>query len=337
MKRSVLMLLWMAAAPVALAQFPVSTDSIYIFIRSNSIHRNKVNWPLIDLAFQNQLEDAASLKDTMRSFVSVLAALHDVHSQVYLNNEYYGHYPPFDDSTLARLKPLNDKASSLTNQIFTTMLPGSIAYIRVPSTQVYDKQQINAYAKSLFDSVDQYSTKRIKGFIIDLRLNGGGNVYPMLTGLSALLGDNTIAYETDIADNVTRKWEIRQSNFMIGGYQATQLKVKPGKGYSIIPVALLTGPVTKSSGSMTAIAFKQRPNSIFIGEPTADGYTTSNGYFQFAPNLVMNFATHFVADRKMNIYKTTVDPDIRIHRGDNFENLLQDEKIQAALRWFKQY
>jgi len=61
---------------------------------------------------------------------------------------------------------------------------------------------------------------------------------------------------------------------------------------------------------MTAIAFKGRSNTIFIGEPTADGYTTSTVYFQFSPNLTMNFATNYVADRNMTIYKSSVNPDI---------------------------
>ena len=84
---------------------------------------------------------------------------------------------------------------------------------------------------------------------------------------------------------------------------------------------------------MTAIAFKGRPNTIFIGEPTADGYTTSNGYFQFAPNLTLNFATHYVADRNKSIYKTTVNPDILISQGDNFDDLMVDKKIIYAIKW----
>ncbi len=84
---------------------------------------------------------------------------------------------------------------------------------------------------------------------------------------------------------------------------------------------------------MTAMAFKGRPHTLFVGEPTANGYSTSNGYFQFAPNLTLNFATHFVADRNMIIYKNNVSPDITIYHGDHFENLMEDEKIKYAIKW----
>jgi len=333
LKNSLLILLMSYINPIAYGQFPGSVDSLYTFIKFNSIHRNKVDWKPIDVHFEQNIQHAKSIKDTMNCFVSVLEELNDVHSQIYLNNQYYGHYLQFDDSTLAWLKPLNDKAISQTNQIQTKCLLDKIAYIRVPSFQVYDPKQINMYAQSLYDSVMQFTSKKVKGFIIDLRLNGGGNIYPMLSGLSPFLNNQIIGYETDINDQASRTWEIKNGNFIIGGYQTTQIAIDSTAMFDRIPVVVLLGPVTKSSGSMTAIAFNKRLNTIFIGEPTADGYTTSNGYFQFAPNLNLNFATHNVADRSMTIYKTTVNPDISIYRGDDFDDLMQDEKIKVAIQW----
>lgn len=333
MKRIILILLLTGLNFVSFGQFPGSVDSLYTFIKSNSILRNTVDWKSIDDMFNKKIKNATSLNDTMKCFVMVFESLNDVHSQIYINNKYYGHYTNFDDTTLAWLKPLNDKANALTNQIHTQFLPNKIAYIRVPSFQVFDKILINNYAKSLYDSISKPAFNKAKGFILDLRLNGGGNIYPMLSGLSLLLGNNTIGYETDINGDTTRVWEIKNGNFIIGGYQTTDIKSKLTSKLKTIPVVVLIGPVTKSSGSMTAIAFKKRQNTIFVGEPTADGYTTSNGYFQFAPNLTLNFATNFVADRKMTIYKSSVNPDIVVYHGDNFENLMNDEKIKSAMKW----
>lgn len=335
MKRITLILLLISLTSISFGQFPGSVDSLYTFIKSNSILRNTVDWKPIDETFIKKIKNAQSLHDTMKCFVTVLESLNDVHSQIYLNNKYYGHFPSFEDTTLAWLKPLNDKANSLTNKIHTEILPHKIAYVRVPSFQVFDKLQINNYAQSLYDSICELASNKAKGFIIDLRLNGGGNIYPMLSGLSLLLGNNTISYETDIHGSISRVWEIKKENFIIGGYQTTEISAKRKIKSKIqtIPIVVLIGPVTKSSGSMTAISFKKRQNTIFIGEPSADGYTTSNGYFQFTPTLTLNFATNFVADRKMNIYKSTVNPDIFVYHGDNFENLLKDEKIKLAIQW----
>jgi len=318
---------------VSYGQFPASVDSLYTFIRSNSVLRTTIEWKQVDERFRDQIGKAQSLGDTMKCFVTVLESLNDVHSQIYLNNRYFGNYPQFDEATLAWLKPLNDYAMSQTNLIHTASFTDGIGYIRVPSMQVSDRSQINHYAQSLYDSIVQLSEKSKRGFIIDLRLNGGGNLYPMLSGLSLFLGNRIIGHETGVDDGIARTWEIVNGNFVIGGYQTSDIKAREKAELQSVPIVVLIGPVTKSSGSMTAIAFRGRPNTLFVGEPTANGYTTSNGYFQFAPNLTLNFATNYVADRNMNIYKTTVNPDVIINHGDNFESLMEDEKIKSAINW----
>jgi carboxyl-terminal processing protease len=318
---------------ISFGQLPIPVDSLYTFIKFNSIHRTTVDWKQVDKSFREQLKTAKSINDTMNCFVTVLKSLNDVHSQIFLNNRFYGHYPSFDDSVLVWLKPLNDKAISVTNKVYTQNIMKGIGYIRVPAFQIFDSKQINAYAQTLADSITKLSKKSKKGFIIDLRLNGGGNIYPMLSGLSQLLGNQTVGYETDINDSIIRIWEIKNGNFFIGGYQTTDIKVKPNPNLTKITIVVIIGPVTKSAGSMVAIGFKGRPNTYFIGEPTADGYTTSNGYFQFASNLTLNFATNYVADRNKMVYKTTVNPDLTIHQRDNFDNLMNDDKIKAAIKW----
>jgi C-terminal processing protease CtpA/Prc len=272
----------------------------------------------------------------MNCFVKVLETLDDVHSHIMFNGQYYGFYHPVEDSVYQRILPLKEKSNTQTGIIQTNLLDESYVYVRVPSINAYSQEDINRYGQALSDSICKQASKKIAGFIIDLRLNTGGNMYPMLGGLHALLGEQVIGYETDNVGKPVRKWEIFWSNLFLEGYQVTQIIDQCGKDFSTMPVVVLIGPMTASSGSMTAIAFKQRPNTLFVGESTADGYTTSNGYFQFAPNLTMNFATNFVADRNMNVYRTFVSPDKIIEGGDSFDNLMEDAKIITAMKWLKE-
>ncbi len=101
------------------------------------------------------------------------------------------------------------------------------------------------------------------------------------------------------------------------------------------PVVVLIGPVTRSSGSIVAIAFKQRPNTFFIGEPTADGYSTGNDFFYFGAALTMNLSTTFQQDRGKIVYKNAVPPDLVLKDGDNFEALPDDLKVREAVNWIK--
>lgn len=331
LKKYLLSLLFTALGVVSVAQFPASVDSVYTFMRYNSVHRNSVDWDSVDRMFSERLKNAQTLADTMQCFVMVLESLKDVHSQIYLYNQYFGHYPAFDDSILLRLRPLSEKSRIETNQIHTARPAAGVSYLRVPTFMVSDAQQVNAYAQALRDSVDALCRGRAKGLIIDLRLNGGGNLYPMLSGLGCLLGNRVIGYETNADESIVRTWEINNGNFTLDGYQTTALSNRCDPELESLPVVVITGPATRSSGSMTAIAFKGRENTLFIGEPTASGYTTSNGYFQFAPGLMMNFSVGFVADRNKHLYKTAVDPDHLLPFSDNFENLKADEKVQHAI------
>jgi len=316
-------------------QFPVSVDIVYDFIKSNSIHRQQVDWGRMDQQFGGLLSDARNLNDTMEAFVHVLKALDDVHSQLYLNNQYYGYWRPVDESNSQRLTELVKKANSTTGIIKDTFLEEGYAYLRVPGFQANGYVEVNLYAKALRDTIDYYGRLGAKGFILDLRLNMGGNMYPMLSGLGCLLGDGEIGYEVDLSDTIVRTWSIQQGNFVQNDFPLTNLEPTSRKDMDEMPLVMLIGPVTASSGSNTAIAFKGRKNLIFIGEPTANGYTTSNGYFQFAPNFFMNFAVAYVADRNMRLYPNDVEPDVLISEGDNFEKLMLDEKIKRALLWLK--
>lgn len=321
------------SATAAYSQLGVHPDTLYTFIRYNSVQRAGADWPTIDRNFKAELSQARNISDTMKCFVHVLAQLNDVHSQIFLQGKTYGHYPSYPDSTLARLSPMVSKSNAIVNRIATRILPGQVAYVRVPGMQAYAPEQVNSLARALYDSVQHFNPDKINGMIIDLRLNGGGNLYPMLAGLSPLLGNSKVGQEISPEGEVSRTWEIRDCNFYMGTYQTTHLPQCHSSGWKEVKVVVLLGPVTLSSGSMTAIALKGRPGTVFIGEPTADGYTTSNNYFQFASQLTLNFATHFVADRNGNVYRTVVPPDILVWGGDNFDDLPHDKKIAAALRW----
>jgi carboxyl-terminal processing protease len=335
MKKTLSSIIFIASFTIATAQFPVAVDSVYAFMKFNSIHRDKVNWATVDAAFSSNIKKATSLNDTVNCFVKVLEALQDVHSQIYLNNKMYGHYVPVSDSVYKLLSPLIKKSNEQTNKIYTQLLQNKYGYVLLPGMQAYNSTQINTYAQAVYDSVQQYAGTKYKGFIIDLRLNSGGNLYPMLSGLSSFLGNGVVGYQTDVDGTIVREWLIQNGNLFVLNNQLTNIKSTTNSNFKNMPVVVLLGAVTRSSGSMTGIAFKGRSNTVFIGEPPLKGYITSNNYTQFSPQFVLNLATNFVADRHKKVYKETILPDITIYGGDDFEMLEKDKKIMAAIRWIE--
>jgi carboxyl-terminal processing protease len=313
------------------AQFPVSPDSVYQVIKTNSVFREKANWPAIEQEFRGGLSSATTIKDTMRAFVNVFKQLADPHSAIFLNNGYYGYYKQYDSITQKRLQPVYERSQKEMGKIKTVLLKGKYAYISIPGIQAWGNE-IDQYSQAINDSVCSFRSKDVKGFIIDLRLNGGGTLFPMISGVSALLGHGVVGGYTDSIGKVYSKWELVHNNFSQGGQSLTNIKRGCSADFSKVPVVVLLGPITMSSGSMTAIAFKGRPKTLFIGEPTADGYTTATNWYIMHETLTLKLSTNYVADRNGMVYKTTVDPDLKITSPDNFDDLLNDEKIKAALQ-----
>jgi len=178
----------------------------------------------------------------------------------------------------------------------------------------------------------------ITSCIIDLRLNGGGNMYPMLGGLSCFFHDGKIGSSVyangEIQFNLIIKEDVFYFNNTNGeSWQMTFAKDSCDARFENMPVVILLSYITASVGQVTAITFKQRPNTFFIGENTAFGYATGNNYYYFSQQLTMNLSTAFTTDATGNIYRETVLPDRYIISGDNFEDLNKDEKIKNALIW----
>lgn len=313
------------------AQLPAA--NAYEFIKTHSVHRQSVQWDSLDKAFHTYLEQSVTLKDTIQSLLYVFEQLNDVHSSMIINGQSYANYPVFDDTSMAYLRSLVIRSQAQTGIIKTARLGQHFAYMQIPGINAWGEGQVNAYAQAISDSLCQLTRDTLKGIIIDLRLNGGGQLSSMIAGLHALLGDHYLGGGVDINLQETRPLNLRAGNFFIGELQTTAITHHCNTDLTKLPVVVLVGPVTRSSGSITAIAFKQRPHTYFIGEPTADGYTTGNDYFTFNHNFSINLSTEYHQDRSGIVYKNAVPPDKIVYAGDDFDNLEKDIKIITAMEW----
>jgi C-terminal processing protease CtpA/Prc len=99
-----------------------------------------------------------------------------------------------------------------------------------------------------------------------------------------------------------------------------------------LPVAVLIGPVTGSSGEFIAIGFSARQKTILIGEPTA-GFTTANEGFELpGKDNGIVLAVSEAMDRNGNFYPNGVKPAITVS-GDDFFHREADPKIKVAVKW----
>ncbi|CAM3476975.1 hypothetical protein FLLO111716_13100 [Flavobacterium longum] len=331
MKRKVFVLLFFAC--FCHGQIPI--DSIYVTIKRESVHRNSIDWKTTDEVFHRQLTGAKTADDTLNAVVEVFRQLQDYHSNIQYLGRTFSNYPEFDEKQLQQLMPLVNLSNKNTGVFRRKIIDQKFLYLQVPSIQAWGND-VNIAAKALSDSLCKGNLSKLKGVVIDLRLNGGGQFSAMAGGLAMLLGEGYIGGGIDANNQTAYEFTIQSGNLWIGNFQATNVQHDCRSLASKIPVAILIGPNTRSSGSILALTFRGRKNTILIGEPTAEGYTTGNDYFAYMNGTIaLNLATSFSTDRNRNVYRSSVNPDTTIFVGDDFEHPEKDEKVIKAVAWLK--
>jgi len=209
----------------------------------------------------------------------------------------------------------------LSEAVAYVTVPGVIGATEHPETVLFTER-----LQSLLRELD--GTKPC-GWIVDLRENTGGNMWPMLAGIGPVLGEGVVGAFVD-PDGVRVEW------FYEDGAAGVNAQAIIGVGGAYIlrgrspPVAVLTSRLTGSSGEGVAIAFKGRPRTRSFGAPTG-GFSTANQAFRLSDGAILFLTVSTMADRAGRLYGGVVEVDEEI---ENVE-LAQPTgaTVDAAHRW----
>lgn len=204
-------------------------------------------------------------------------------------------------------------ASSQDSQEPTSqVLEGGILYLHLTGILTTDKKQLTNYATTLQTALDQPD---LTGVIIDLRDNRGGNMYPMLAGLSSLLPEGDLfsfAYRSGQKQVLSLK--------QIGRWSGIPLAEEKQD----LPVAILTSDYTASSAEIVAMSFQGLDRVRVFGQPTA-GFTTSNQNFSLYDGTDLVLTTSRLVSRTGQAYDNDpIQPDV-----------LTDHPKEEAVAWLK--
>jgi carboxyl-terminal processing protease len=197
-------------------------------------------------------------------------------------------------------------------------------------------RQFIAYETKLQRIVADLDRSHPAGWVIDLRGNVGGNMWPMLTGIGPVLGegDHLGEFFTTEGHSVWRYSDGAASEVADDGKEDRYPPVAdvPYKMTGTPKVAVLIDGWTGSSGEALAIAFRGRPQTRFFGEHT-QGASTANDVVQLSDGATMCLTIGVDADRAGTQYVNGFDPDETIGGGDKVVPDGQDPVLQGALRW----
>jgi C-terminal processing protease CtpA/Prc len=213
------------------------------------------------------------------------------------------------------------------------VLEGGVAYLAVPGFAGGAPTAQVEFAESIKNLIQQHDLAASCGWILDLRQNGGGNLWPMLAGVGALLGDGPVGASVYPDGRRVPVW-YRDGQAGFGDY--VQLRVNDVYRPTRLPaVAVLIGPGTGSSAEVLALAFRGRPEARSFGAPTA-GVSTGTRTFALADGAALVVAVAATSDRLGRIYTGPLDPDeavAAVAAEATALDVAADSLVATAQRW----
>jgi C-terminal processing protease CtpA/Prc len=214
------------------------------------------------------------------------------------------------------------------------MLAGSIAYLTLPGFAGGAHADQVQFAETLHDVIADLDAQAACGWIVDLRNNSGGNLWPMLAGVGPLLGDGEAGASVRPNGERTELW-YRDGKVGLGDY--VQLRVA-GDPYRLretnAPVAVLTGRSTASAAEIVATAFEARAGTRSFGAATS-GATTGTQIFPLSDGAALVLAVAATSDRNGRIYSGRIEPDVAVAGDERGIELRDQAAVRAASQWLK--
>ncbi len=210
-----------------------------------------------------------------------------------------------------------DTTESYDEVLPTVSLDGDIAIIKLPDF-LGTAEAGQKYAKVAEDFIHENRDK-IKGVVLDLRGNTGGDMGPMATAVSSLLPDGELVYYHYRSYDVP----VTLKNGVVSNAGTGGKSLYPEEKLNV-PVAILTDDMTASSGEALALCFRGLENTRTFGAPTA-GYTSVNMLYNMYDGAQMYLTVAFDKARTGEIFKETpIEPDVAT-----------DSPLEAALEWLR--
>ena len=246
-------------------------DAAIGHVRKNAWMRDNIDWTVMNDDLRFLTAGAEKPSDVYLAIRYLLAGLKDRHSFL---------MPP------AQTKAFQTGGAE-NPPIAVRSLGDGIGYVDVPAYGGADAAAARAFATRTHESLAAVAGNAGCGWIVDLRNNGGGNMWPMLAGLKPFLGDEPLG--TFISrEGASPPWKAGQA-----------VNAEPPASLRALEhayVAVLTGPMTASSGEAITISFKGRPRTRSFGHPTT-GLSSGNGNFSLPDGAMILLTTVIEADR----------------------------------------
>lgn len=260
-------------------------------IQAHSIKKEQIDWHDYRSKVLKYGKNDKTIDEAHNTIKYALLLLGDGHSFFVSSKNMKKEY---SDTTMKKITPI---VSEYNNEI---------GYIRIPEF-IGNKKLEKAFAARIQYLIKELDKHKISGWIIDLRDNGGGNMWPMLLGIGPILGDGISGYFVNDKKEFNM-WGYAKGKTFVGGSIISQID----SAYQLVntnkKIAVLINNKTASSGEAIAVAFKGLPKTRFFGDKSR-GQTTGNSTFILSDSSMIALMTVVYADRDKKTYGKQIIPD----------------------------
>jgi len=314
---------WASALPEPSASASRYARQALGLIDEHAVTRGELEWTAYRSTVMTQARGAVTMADAHLAVQYALSLLNDGHS-------YF--MSPRQMDNLERAPVGNARSGRAPREPHTELLASSVGYIRLPGFAGGEHMDRVVFAENLQRLIGELDSAGACGWILDLRDNQGGNLWPMLAGLGPLHGDGEAGASLR-PDGERRSIWYADGKVGLGDY--VQLRVR-GEPYRLrspgAPVAVLQDDETASAAEIVAAAFSARANTRSFGSATR-GATTATRTFPLMDDAALMLAVAATLDSKGRILAGPIEPDEVIADGARGPALDDQAAIRAARRW----
>jgi len=315
-------------APSSASQF---LDKVTRIIQKRSLHSAKVDWKSVKIKSLEIANEAKSTDDTYPAINYILSQTGDHHSFLTTRKGERVFSPSM--RTNPALRPRISRNGVVVDN------DKKFGFIHVSGLNSGgEKAGSTDYARSLQQQILECAAQKPLGWIIDLRGNRGGNMWPMIAGIGPVLGASTIGFFQYQKTAVPWFYENGKAGVIdrfLG--KITNFKLENSiPDCEQAPVVVLIDEATASSGEALTICFKGREQTCFIGKPTR-GLSTNNETIPLPDGATLYLTTSGETDRNHTLYDSGVVPDILVEQGNFALGASDDPAIEMAIKWLSNF
>ena len=260
-------------------------------MQRDAAYTQKVEWTRVRAEVFATAAQATTIRGAYPAIEIALRAL----------NDHGSHYQG-SDGTLIGPSPVGGCTDAPSSP---PPLPANIGYVRIDGCDCAGTAA-DEFATSLQQAIRAADRPGLAGWIVDLRGNLGGNMWPMIAGVGPVLGDGIIGWI--VYNNREYEREYRNGESLSLG-EAFARAANPYTLQQPLPrVAVLTNRAVASSGEAIVVYFRGRPGTRSFGTATCGHHHLLNSYpFANGATLVLTTSVH--ADRTKTEYAGPITPD----------------------------